>query len=87
MELENWPASPRDSASSEQEAGNIGWSESENQSVMCRSGGGGGGGTTHGCRGCGPYCVAHCSCPEMTAVRQAMRLGWPLEDVLRLGRH
>ena len=26
---------------------------------------------THGCRGCGPGCVAHCSCPEMAAVR------WP----------
>ena len=26
---------------------------------------------THGCRGCGPGCVAHCSCPEMAGVR------WP----------
>ena len=42
---------------------------------------------TQGCGGCGPYCVAHCSCPEMAAVRQAMRLGWPLQDLLRLGRH
>jgi len=42
---------------------------------------------THGCRGCGPNCVAHCSCPEMAMVRQAMRMGWPLEEVLRLGRH
>ena len=26
---------------------------------------------TQGCRGCGPGCVAHCSCPEMAGVR------WP----------
>ena len=26
---------------------------------------------TEGCRGCGPGCVAHCSCPEMAAVRWA----------------
>lgn len=42
---------------------------------------------TQGCRGCGPGCVAHCSCPEMAGVRWAMAMGLPAEEVLRIGAH
>merc|ERR1712243_258948 len=42
---------------------------------------------THGCRGCGPNCVAHCSCPEMARVRAAMAMGLPMDEVLRIGAH